>query len=340
MAGFCDKAVLSGPGARRARGARPGPTPVGQTDMTPPVPRRHRQVDAGGHTSPPSLALAMPASRGPAGSPSLRVRKLPPPPTAPSATDLAGVAGLLLARVAPFDRDVQASVYKRWGLPVGLGYPLSRDHSRVRTADLRLLALARSSPVPPVLVRELQQGGDSLLLRALARLYRLPRPEFVALGRPVTAPGPVDLASLTEQYLRGLPLPEIAAGAGLSRDQVHSRLRAAGVPPRGRFVFDRVLTAAMLTDRLGDGLNARQIAAEVGCCTDTVRSALVRHGLRSRRAAPDTDRRAALARLAARYEGGLTLRELAVEEGRSQTTVRRWLLSAGVTLRPPGPAPG
>ena len=73
-------------------------------------------------------------------------------PSTPAAGTLEQIAGLLVARAAPFDAQLQAALLSRWGLAgaggVAVGERVGPDGTR--SAYARLIRLARESGTPPV----------------------------------------------------------------------------------------------------------------------------------------------------------------------------------------------
>lgn len=149
----------------------------------------------------------------------------------------------------------------------------------------------------------------------------------------------IDVAVLRRRYVDdAAPVAVIADELGVTVSTVHRALRREGVEPRGvtgRAEWGDVLTPEMLEGCLSEGMTVREIAADAGCDHVTVREWMARHGL--------SDALTAREREAYRswYEReGLSVAAVAERAGIGRRTARRYLLEAGVALRPRGRPPG
>lgn len=134
---------------------------------------------------------------------------------------------------------------------------------------------------------------------------------------------------LEHLYTTGTPIAAIAVEAGVSVSQVHRRLRAAGIPPRGpggRADWTTVLTPRMLRAAVKRGETAEDIAGRVGAPDQVVRDRLRRLGMYG-----NGDKH-----MAAAYQAGESLSSIATRHRLSVRTVARRVRESGVDLRPPG----
>jgi Mor family transcriptional regulator len=107
------------------------------------------------------------------------------------------------------------------------------------------------------------------------------------------------------------------------------------VPPR------RVLVGheGELVAAYEGGRTVEELAATHDCSVTTIRTVLEGHGSALRARGPRSPLEGREAELAADYEGGATVRELAGRYGANQRTIRKVLADRGVVMRPPGRKP-
>jgi hypothetical protein len=115
------------------------------------------------------------------------------------------------------------------------------------------------------------------------------RPHAVRLlavaGVPMRTRGfPIDIEDLVRRYQAGATLTELGRAHGITRQRVALRLRRSGVAMRSDTARPVQLNdGAWLRRRyVDDGVPFAVIAAELGCVPETVRKALVRHGIARR----------------------------------------------------------
>jgi Mor family transcriptional regulator len=87
------------------------------------------------------------------------------------------------------------------------------------------------------------------------------------------------------------------------------------------------------------GATVEELAERHGCSVTTVRAVLEEQGVTLRPRGPRSPLEGREASLAADYEAGATIRELASRYGANQRTIRKVLSECGVTMRPPGRKP-
>lgn len=170
-------------------------------------------------------------------------------------------------------------------------------------------------------------SGRAPLRDAASRLEPDRRAPFpVGSDPPLTA----DAGWLAARYLTDrATVAAIAAEAGCSNSAVWLALRRHHIRLRGvagRQAWGDTLTYEFLAARRAGG--HKEVGREVGCHSATVREWRAYHGLL------DVD--APLDRLAGWYADGVSIDEVARRAGVGQRTARRYLLAAGVQLRPPG----
>lgn len=128
---------------------------------------------------------------------------------------------------------------------------------------------------------------------------------------------------------------DMAAEAGVDPSTIHRWLRAAGEPLRGA-AGRRNLTGVSRTQLrrvLREAPTLRAAAGRLGVDEHTLRERARADGLLGGRAIPDV---VDVDALAATYAAGVSLAALAGASGVSVRTVRRWLVEAGVAMRPAG----
>jgi predicted transcriptional regulator len=107
------------------------------------------------------------------------------------------------------------------------------------------------------------------------------------------------------------------------------------VPPRRLLVGHE----AELVDAYEAGATVEELAELHGCSVITVRMVLDGEGVTLRARGPRSPLEGREAELAADYEAGATVRDLAERYGANQRTIRKVLAEWGVTMRPPGRKP-
>ena len=107
------------------------------------------------------------------------------------------------------------------------------------------------------------------------------------------------------------------------------------MPPRRLLVGHEVELAAAYEA----GATVQELAARFDCSVTTVREVLAETGVELRARGPRSPLEGREAELAAAYEEGGTVRELAERFGANQRTIRRALAEQGVAMRPPGRKP-
>jgi Mor family transcriptional regulator len=107
------------------------------------------------------------------------------------------------------------------------------------------------------------------------------------------------------------------------------------VPPRRVLVgHEGELVAAYEAGR-----TVEELADAHDCSVTTIRAVLEGEGVTLRARGPRSPLEGREAELAADYEGGATVRELANRYGANQRTIRKVLADRGVAMRPPGRKP-
>jgi len=104
------------------------------------------------------------------------------------------------------------------------------------------------------------------------------------------------------------------------------------MPPRRLLVSQEAEVVASYTG----GATVEELAERHGCSVTTVRDVLAAEGVELRSRGPRSPLDGREAELAAAYEGGATVRELAERFGANQRTIRKVLAGEGVVMRPPG----
>lgn len=107
------------------------------------------------------------------------------------------------------------------------------------------------------------------------------------------------------------------------------------MPPRRLLVGDE----AALVAAYEAGATVEELAERHGCSVTTVRAVLAGEGVELRARGPRSPLEGREAEVAAAYEAGGTVRELAERFGANQRTIRKVLASAGVVMRRPGRTP-
>jgi Mor family transcriptional regulator len=107
------------------------------------------------------------------------------------------------------------------------------------------------------------------------------------------------------------------------------------VPPRRLLVGNE----AELVAAYQSGHTVEELAVAHDCSVTTVRAVLEAEGTTLRARGPRSPLEGREAELAADYECGATVRELADRYGANQRTIRKVLADRGVTMRPPGRKP-
>jgi transposase-like protein len=87
------------------------------------------------------------------------------------------------------------------------------------------------------------------------------------------------------------------------------------------------------------GATVEELAERHGCSVTTVRTVLEGEGVALRARGPRSPLEGREAELAAAYDSGATVRDLADRFGANQRTIRKALADRGVTMRPPGRKP-
>ena len=121
----------------------------------------------------------------------------------------------------------------------------------------------------------------------------------------------------------------VAEPAGQASSHPYHRSEMGRPPGRS---WAQVLTREFLERELAEGRSVAQIAATVGCAENTVRSYLALHQLQAPRGGVHPPGRE---ELAGTYGELGTIGAVGQRYGVSFATARRWLLEAGVPLRPP-----
>ena len=107
------------------------------------------------------------------------------------------------------------------------------------------------------------------------------------------------------------------------------------MPPRRLLVGHE----ADLVDAYEAGATVESLAAEHGCSVTTVRDVLAAEGMAMRSRGPRSPLEGREAEVAAAYEAGATVRDLAERFGANQRTIRKVLAEQGVVMRRPGRKP-
>jgi transposase-like protein len=107
------------------------------------------------------------------------------------------------------------------------------------------------------------------------------------------------------------------------------------VPPRRLLVGHE----AELVASYEAGATVEELAEQHGCSVTTIRSVLGDAGVTLRSRGPRSPLEGREAELAAAYEGGATVRDLAARFEANQRTIRKVLAERGVAMRPPGRKP-
>jgi transposase-like protein len=107
------------------------------------------------------------------------------------------------------------------------------------------------------------------------------------------------------------------------------------VPPRRLLVGREAEVAAAYAA----GATVEELAERHGCSTTSIRSLLQDQGVEARARGPRSPLEGRGAELAADYEGGATVRDLAESYGANQRTIRKVLSEQGVTMRARGRRP-
>lgn len=128
---------------------------------------------------------------------------------------------------------------------------------------------------------------------------------------------------------------DIAAEAGVDPATIYTWLRKAGEPlrgPPGRRSLTGI-TTGQISRALREAPTFRAAAQRLGVDDHTLRERARADGLVGGDGIP-TD--VEISDLSGRYQAGATLAALADEVGVSVRTIRRWLIEAGVAMRPAG----
>lgn len=104
------------------------------------------------------------------------------------------------------------------------------------------------------------------------------------------------------------------------------------MPPRRLLVGREGEVAAAYTA----GATVEELAERHGCSTTSIRSLLQAEGVVARARGPRSPLEGREAEVAAGYENGATVRELAETYGANGRTIRKVLAAEGVTMRPRG----
>lgn len=151
----------------------------------------------------------------------------------------------------------------------------------------------------------------------------------------MTGQSTIDPDHLRRRYLDdGAPVAEIAAEIGRDPAAIYRALRRDGIPLRGhpdRRDWSEILTYEYLDECQSAGMGTGDIAQAVDADWSTVAEWEARHGLSDR---VDEQDRALVRRWY--VEEGCSIAEVARRAMIGTRTARRWLLEAGVTLRPRG----
>ena len=107
------------------------------------------------------------------------------------------------------------------------------------------------------------------------------------------------------------------------------------MPPRRLLVGDE----AALVGAYEAGATVEELAERHGCSVTTVRAVLAGEGVELRSRGPRSPLEGREAEVAAAYEAGGTVRELAERFGANQRTIRKVLATSGVAMRRPGRTP-
>jgi uncharacterized protein (DUF433 family) len=138
---------------------------------------------------------------------------------------------------------------------------------------------------------------------------------------------------------QGVSVAALARDCRVGVDAVRGQLRARGVHPPARRV-SRALAGvppADLAQLYASGLTMAAIAARYGVSRTTISARLRAAGITPRRAAPrPRSTPIPVSEAAAQYRQGATLTGLAAAYHVTGRTLRRQLVAAGVTIRPPG----
>lgn len=151
----------------------------------------------------------------------------------------------------------------------------------------------------------------------------------------MTGHSTIDPDLLRQRYsVDGATVDEISAEIGRDRRAIYTALHREGIPLRGTpgvSEWGDVLTHDYLSACADDGWSTYRIAQEVGADWSVVAEWQAHHGLADRvdDATLDLVRRW--------YEvEGCSINEVARRAKIGRRTARRWLLEAGVTMRPRG----
>lgn len=107
------------------------------------------------------------------------------------------------------------------------------------------------------------------------------------------------------------------------------------MPPRRLLVGDE----AALVEAYEAGATVEELAERHGCSVTTVRAVLAGERVELRARGPRSPLEGRESEVAAAYETGATVRELAARFGANQRTIRKALATGGVAMRPPGRRP-
>jgi uncharacterized protein (DUF433 family) len=157
--------------------------------------------------------------------------------------------------------------------------------------------------------------------------------------RPPRARALFPVAEAARRAQQGASVAELAGDYQVGVDAVGGRLRAAGVHPPRRRVPGALagVPAAQLAGLYGSGVTMAAIAARYGVSRTTVSARLRGAGVTPRRVAPRPRATPVpVSEAAARYRQGATLTGLAAAYQVTGRTLRRELVAAGVSIRPPG----
>ncbi len=132
-------------------------------------------------------------------------------------------------------------------------------------------------------------------------------------------------------------IEDIAAEAGVTVSTVHRRLRAAGIPKRGKAQAraTRILDQDWMAARRGEGMAWEAIARESGVDRSAVLWQAAGYGLLDL-ADGDPDRYRRAVNAAEKYRRGWSLHRIALAVGADRRTVTLWLRALGVEIRDPG----
>jgi uncharacterized protein (DUF433 family) len=137
---------------------------------------------------------------------------------------------------------------------------------------------------------------------------------------------------------QGASVAELARDYRVGVDAVRGQLRARGIHPPARRVSRALagVPAADLAQLYASGLTMAAIAARYGVSRTTISARLRAAGITPRRAPRPPTTPIPVPEAAAQYRQGATLTGLAAAYHVTGRTLRRQLVAAGVTIRPPG----